>query len=182
MKNLKTIIILVLIVIIISLIYIIFSMKNNVIETQAIAKEQLGETTSDNAYITLEDHNSELKEKQQEIDNMQTNKLNKTLLGTLSVKYHNPSPSFTYDMKTITDNWASLTNDNFTTVFTSVGDEKWCGDYCCDGVTVSNPASISYNATTGIVTCSLKTARMNNNNKSSNAVTITAQFYVLYLI
>ena len=69
--NIKTIIIIGAILIIISLISIILNMKNKSIIEQEIVKEQLGETSTDNAYITLEDHYSELNDKQQEIDNMQ---------------------------------------------------------------------------------------------------------------
>jgi len=69
--NVKTIIIIVLIGIIISMFFIVLNMKNKSIVGQEIEKEQLGETSTDNAYITLEAHNLELKEKQQEINNMQ---------------------------------------------------------------------------------------------------------------
>ena len=69
--NIKTIIIVILIGIIISMSFIIFNMKKNNIEGQEIVKEQLGETTIDNSYISLKDHNLELKEKQNEIEDIQ---------------------------------------------------------------------------------------------------------------
>jgi len=69
--NIKTIIIILLICIIIILSISVFNIKNKNIERQDIKKEQLEETTTNNAYITLEAHNLELKEKQQEINNIQ---------------------------------------------------------------------------------------------------------------
>ena len=75
MKNqkisIKTIAIIVLIGIIISFILIILNIKNQNILRQEIAKEQLGETTGDNAYVSMETHLSELSAKQQELDNVQ---------------------------------------------------------------------------------------------------------------
>jgi len=69
--NIKTITIIVLIFINISFLLIILNMKNKSIEGQKIAKEQLEETTTDKAYISMSTHLSELDEKQQEINNMQ---------------------------------------------------------------------------------------------------------------
>ena len=75
MKNnkisIKTVMIVILIVTIISIFFIILNIKNKNIERQEVVKEQLGELVTNNAYITLEAHNLELDEKQQEINNIQ---------------------------------------------------------------------------------------------------------------
>jgi len=70
-SSIKTVIIIVLIFVIISLIFIILNMKNKNIEEQEIIKEQLGDATTNNSYIALSTHISELEEKQQQINNMQ---------------------------------------------------------------------------------------------------------------
>lgn len=83
MKNkrvsIKTIIIIVLVVIVIALISIIFNMKNNNIIKQEIDKEQLGEKTSNNSYVSMETHLSELSEKQKELDDMQNTAVQATV-------------------------------------------------------------------------------------------------------
>lgn len=59
--SIKTILIIVLLGIIIALIFINLNNKNsNITKQEEISKEQLGETTSDNAYISMETHLSEV--------------------------------------------------------------------------------------------------------------------------
>jgi len=69
--NIKTIIIIISICLNISFLLIMLNMKNKNIEEQEIAKEQLEESTTDNSYISMSTHLSQLENKQQEIDNMQ---------------------------------------------------------------------------------------------------------------
>ena len=69
--NIKTIIIILLICINISFLLIILNMKNKNIEGQEIAKEQLTETTSSNAYVDMATHLSEINAKQEQLDNVQ---------------------------------------------------------------------------------------------------------------
>ena len=63
----------VLIIVVIILIGIIINLlnPNKIEDNKKLKKEQLEETTTNNAYITLEAHNSELNAKQQEITNIQ---------------------------------------------------------------------------------------------------------------
>jgi len=65
--DIKTVIIIVLIGIIISLILIILNMKNKNIVAQQIVKEQLGETTSDNAYVEAQLHFKEIEDEQKKL-------------------------------------------------------------------------------------------------------------------
>jgi len=69
--NIKTFIIIVLILIIIIMFFVILNIKNKNIARQEIVKEQLEELATDNSYISLSTHISELDEKQQQINNMQ---------------------------------------------------------------------------------------------------------------
>jgi len=75
MKNRKIsiekVIMIFLIVIIICMFFVIMNMKNKNIEGQKIAKEQLGEATTDNSYISMSTHMSALDAKQQEINDIQ---------------------------------------------------------------------------------------------------------------
>jgi len=63
----KMLIIIVLIAIICILILIDLNKKNTNIEQQEISKEQLGETTQDNAYVGMQTHLSEVNEKEQKL-------------------------------------------------------------------------------------------------------------------
>ena len=72
--SIKTISIILLIGIIITLVVINLNNKNTSITKQETSKEQLEETT-DNAYVSMETHLSELNAKQQEIDNMQASSI-----------------------------------------------------------------------------------------------------------
>ena len=65
--NIKTVIIVILIGIISYLIMMNLNNKNNSIEQQLIKKEQLGETTQDNAYIELRKHTLEVQEEEQKL-------------------------------------------------------------------------------------------------------------------
>ena len=71
MKNkkidVKIVIIIVLIGIIITLIMINLNNKNNNIKQQLIEKEQLGETTEDDTYVSMERHTLEVHEKEQKL-------------------------------------------------------------------------------------------------------------------
>jgi len=72
-KSILYLSIVILIIVIVILIGIIINLlnKNRIEDNEKIAKEQLEETTGDNAYISMSTHTSELAAKQQEIDNMQ---------------------------------------------------------------------------------------------------------------
>jgi len=70
--SIEKIIIVILIGIIISLIMINSNNKNNNIKQQLIQKEQLGETTGDNAYIEMQTHTSELHEQEQKLISFKT--------------------------------------------------------------------------------------------------------------
>ena len=71
-KSILYLSIIILIIVVIILIGIIINLlnSNKIKDSRKIEKEQL-EETNNNAYITLEAHNSELKDKQQEIDDIQ---------------------------------------------------------------------------------------------------------------
>ena len=70
--GIKTLIIIVLIGIIVALNSIILNIKNNNITKQEIAKEQLEDTTSDNAYVKMKSHLSEINEQEEKLVSFKT--------------------------------------------------------------------------------------------------------------
>mgnify|MGYP003301359642 CR=1 FL=1 len=69
--SIKSIVIIILISIISILILVIMKNKNQNIDKEILIKEQLGETTTDSAYVSMDTHLLEIKEKQKELDNLQ---------------------------------------------------------------------------------------------------------------
>jgi len=89
-------------------------MKNTNIERQEITKEQLAEATTDNAYVSMKTHISELDEKQKEINNIQNTAGQATATASQILKNYTAYK----DGKLITGtmvNYTAITQDATTT-------------------------------------------------------------------
>lgn len=181
--NIKTISLIVLIGLVISLIFIILNTKNKNIIQQEFIKEQLGET-SDNTYVDIQTHLSEVNDKEQKLISFKSTIAN--AITDMGVETSEDA-----DASTMVDNIRNLLSakSNITKyhlssstlgpylgVYTYNFDIKsvYDGDYtkltmdnfityalCVwsyDGDSISNTMKFNYNATTGILTASMSSS------------------------
>ena len=145
-KSILYLTIFVLIIVVLILIGIIINLlnKNKIEENKKIAKEQLEETTTNNAYITLEAHNLELKDKQQEINNIQNTAGQATATADKILKDYTAYKDGQLITGTMINrgelNWSPSTSTSYTVP---------AGYYSGGTISTAN----AYNAASGQMTC-----------------------------